>query len=311
MDFFSPRFHLIFLTAASIVLVLLLGMLASAGVVREVVPVSDFGELQSRFSEADLQYFSDALADADIAEQPGEQQLIDVMRWVMNNVTEVGSPVSKNPVEIFESGRALCGGMSLVFSAAAQSRGYVTREVDLIASPGNLYDTHVLTEVKVDGEWLIFDPTFNLTFVDSDNRKLGVSEVQRSIYRTSVPLATPVFHGDVAYPARLETYPIDWQIHFASAYAFPKTLVETARSSVVSKFSFLPVYGYFFGAKKYYLAPDGQSHRYQKVFNAAYFLAMLLLPVLMMVSASLLAFGLLTGRKLRRKTAPSPASQEY
>lgn len=289
---FRPRTHILLVAIGVLAWVGATQFMIDAGVLRQIVAVTEFGDVSSQFDPADLDFFRDRLSVTEIPTMEGREQLIALMSWVMNNIAVVGPHSSSNPVEIFEEGRALCGGMALVYSAAAQSLGFSTREIDLVASPGNRFDTHVLTEVKVDGRWEVFDPTFNTTYVDEMMSPLGVAEIQSSIYDSASPVAEPVFHGEVSYGARLDEYPTNWQVLFANAYAAPKVVADTAIEFPRSKMRFVPIHNVFFGSKKYYLSKDGALHRYGKTFNAFYFLTMLILPVLILASSVMFVGGL-------------------
>ncbi len=61
---------------------------------------------------------------------------------------------------------AQCGDFAELFMAASHSVGIPAREVVLLRNPPwDKYDTHVATELYIDGKWVFMDPTFDSHFL--------------------------------------------------------------------------------------------------------------------------------------------------
>jgi len=80
----------------------------------------------------------------------------------------------------------ICGGLSMNFVVALASFGFRHRAVGLFSDIEN-YDSHVSVEVLIGNRWIIFDPTFNLNFVDEQTRYLSWYEVRNQCLRGVTP----------------------------------------------------------------------------------------------------------------------------
>lgn len=283
----------IFFVIAAINFLFFIVILAS-GETKYVVPTKSFGDIASEYHPEITEYFSKQLETTNIPALKGEAQLLELMKWVMNEIGDDTQQTGNDAVSVFEGGHAICGGMSLVFSAAAQSLGYKSREIDLFVSPGNLMDTHAFVEVYLDGRWQIFDPTFNVTYVDEAGQNLGAQEVQNRLLRRGGGGVEALFHGQVIYPVRLESYYVNWRAVFGTVTTVPKTPFYTRSNFIHETLRRLPFSGYFMRPNRYYLTPDGKIARYMKVHNFVYVLAYLVLPLILIV-----IFLVLAGRGYR------------
>lgn len=264
-----------------------------------VTPARSFGDLTSEFHPDIKSYFSKQLAETNIPALEGKAQILELMKWVMNKIPDDTPHVSNNAIEIFEGGHAICGGMTLVLSAAAQSLGYRSREIELMASPGNLLDTHVVAEIYLDDQWQVFDPTFNVTYIDESGDGLSAEEIQYRLLRNGGGTVEPMFHGDVNYPVRHENYYLRWPTVFGTVTMRPLSELHTRFGSFNVILRNLPLSGYFFAPNRIYLTPDGKIARYMKVHNFVYVLTFLVLPVLLLIIFVVLVIGAL--RQISRR----------
>lgn len=69
-----------------------------------------------------------------------------------------------------------CGGISYTYQDMLAAFGIKSRNIQLIASAGGI-DTHVSTEVFINGRWIVMDPTFNLSF-RINGAHVGYAELQ-------------------------------------------------------------------------------------------------------------------------------------
>ena len=117
----------------------------------------------------------------------------------------VSQEANHDPLAIIGRGWGLCFDRSYVFELLAESLGYKVRHVALAST----HATHAVSEVKIDGQWVLFDTTNNATYQDLDGRYLNavdlhfnpepLSEDVRPLYDQFV-YGVNSFHGGFAPP---------------------------------------------------------------------------------------------------------------
>ena len=80
-----------------------------------------------------------------------------------------------------------CGSYALVMARLMEDVGFKARMVQMKAN--GIYGEHNITEVKVDGSWVVVDPLYNLYFKKPDGNLASFADVQRnwSYYKEQVP----------------------------------------------------------------------------------------------------------------------------
>jgi len=210
------------------------------------------------------------------------KDLLVLQGWVGNQV-KLDKPYWGNEsgvrlIELARKGTGLaCGSMSVILVDALTALGLPARRVQLYRTNFNLYDTHVLVEVRLKGRWLALDPTFNLTYELPDKTPLGVAEIQRQLASPGGGDVSAVYHGDRGYPARLDNYPVNWRVLFANAYV-EKPLVDN------SWWFRLPPMRYWFGPARYGFG--NSEGPFSKGHNSFYFLVVVVLPFIAAMSGS-------------------------
>lgn len=208
--------------------------------------------------------------------------LLNIQEWLGNQVSKVGvSSTDADSEELLAFARTggglACGAMAQLFQDLLGVQGIQTRRVQLYRSNFEPTDTHVIVEAQlVNGRWVAFDPTFNLTFHDKEGQALGVAEIRQYIAGLDRDAIITRYHGDRLYPADIQRYDIDWRVLFANAYvasACPDcTLLER-----------LPPLRFWHGPVRYAFGED--IGLLAKQHNRHYFTVVVVYPIL--------AFGVL------------------
>lgn len=231
---------------------LLLGVLQRHGLAVRLLPVAEMaGEddpaYRPRESAENQERFLRQLREEGFA--PGGPaslpQVVALSSWVGDSVSRVGSYWGKERgFGLLQAGLAgtplACGSMSEIFREALVLLGHRARSVQLYAGDF-ARDTHVTVEVWLEGRWVVFDPTFHVTF-EAAGRPLGVAEVQRLLREKRGAEIEPRHHGPRAYPAVLAEYPVEWRQLFANAYVY---------SSSSSRLFLVPPLRWWLGPKWY------------------------------------------------------------
>lgn len=203
-----------------------------------------------------------------------------IMQQVMNSVSS-----GKN-----------CNGMSELFLHALRLQGYKARKLFVVKSIGDPAATHTLVEVYENDKWVVYDPTFNVSF-ERDGQLLGATDIAKSLLDGSFKAIKPLFYGEVAYKARLETYPIYWLAHFNNVLLFKYG--KYSSSWFIRNTFELPL-RYWQGPVLYYFAPSGTPNRYLELLNWLYFFLVCIGPLLFLF-LSLICLALLFIKILKNK----------
>lgn len=213
-----------------------------------------------------------------------------IMQNVMNFVPggKPGKQKSDYIKDIFshaEHGGGLsCAGMAELFLHALRAQGYKARKLFVVKSIGDQYATHTLVEVFENNRWVIYDSTFNVSF-KKDGQLLGAVDISRSLLDGSFKQIEPIFYGSVSYPARLETYPIHWLVHFNNVLMFK---YGNYSSSWFIRNTLQLVTRYWQGPILYYFSPTGKPNDYLELINWFYFFFTCILPLLLLALTGLI-----------------------
>lgn len=219
----------------------------------------------------------------------------EILRWTMDRTDSIGDPgpgtSAAEAYRVAASGGGLvCGPLARLFVTALSARGHAAREVQLARSLFSAGDTHITVEVRVDGRWVVYDPTFHVSFARG-GRLLGAAEIHRALVEGDGDAVEPRFHGPVAYPARLERYDVGWLALYNHVIIY-----EAGGATLPEK---LPPVRYWTGPRWRVLALEGGGPPLWQVGVArdAYLLFIVLLPGTLALVAAVLALG---GRGRRR-----------
>lgn len=132
----------------------------------------------------------------------------------------------------------LCAGMAHVYRDALLSQGIQARKVVLKRQRYGREDTHVTVEAWINGKWRIYDPTFHIT-LKSNGERIGAFDAQDWVLYGKGKPFTIEFLGDVAYPARVETYHVRYEAHFNNVFvelrsgSFPRHIHAYRKDEIV------------------------------------------------------------------------------
>lgn len=282
------------LVALIIADVLALGLLWKVPALTRLEPVppaafDSIGRAEPLPEPADQASFAADLQDVDRPLTP--ESLLD---WVMGQASVVGPGAPGNagaPYSTLEYARSgggvMCGDLALVYHNALAAAGFQSRVVQLWRTPFHALDTHVTTEVLLNGRWVIYDPTFDVSF-RRDGRLLGAVEIHQALRAGMLDAIEPVFHQPIHHLAELEP---GWYEYF--------TNVIISADESRGLLSRLPPFRYWWGPRVRYLAterPLWPVRAQQTIYSAA----VVTLPLAILAVAVALALALL-GRSLMRR----------
>nr|WP_287412519.1 transglutaminase domain-containing protein [Pseudodesulfovibrio sp.] len=198
-------------------------------------------------------------------------QALKIMQQVGNTIT-LTEPASGNGKEILKSGKALCLGMTKAFRALLKDNHIESRRVILKRYMVSRYDIHVASEVKINNKWILFDPTFNLTFHDKDGRNLSAEEIQQNLTYTNKPINLQ-FHGKRAYPANINSYYINLKSLFNIVLVYKNTDHQLRK---------YPISRWWYGPQAHIFDHNKDMAVLITMTNTLYMMAILIMPCLIL-----------------------------
>jgi len=221
-------------------------------------------------------------ADWDLERGVRELDLADVlemMRDVMDEVPRVGAGPGAMDADVIrthvaEGGGLECGDMACLLADSVVNEGGRVRLVTLMRNPGDPWDVHVVAEAEVDGRWVVFDPTFNVTY-EIGGRPVGALEVSETLMGRERARVDAVFHGEVAYPVRLGDYYIDWRPLFDNVFVWSP--------GTSAKWAAVPPVRWWTGPVLYYQSDSVVSVAHLGVLDNLYAVIVLLIPIVLVV----------------------------
>ncbi|OAD22481.1 hypothetical protein THIOM_001712 [Candidatus Thiomargarita nelsonii] len=230
--------------------------------------VNDLQVVKPQYEKTDLSYWVQFFP---------ESEPLTLMSSLMNKVNKVELNPPWDAVSLFEhvqKGKGLaCSGMAEIFASILAAKKFTVRRVGLLRTLGDRYSAHAIIEILVNGRWVIFDPTFNVTF-ERDGHLVGAQDIHRALLDGNFNEIKPIFHGEVAYPARLDKY----YMHYLSLYN--NVLILEPAKKFWHK---LPPFRYWMGTK-YYVQIEkelGQRNEHMHFFNNLNFFFVALLPIVL------------------------------
>jgi len=228
---------------------------------------------------------------------------VELLRAVMNSVTRVGPDPSGGVREFLAHAKAggglVCFGMAHLYAAAASGNGLQARIIGLSRNLGDRYDAHTTVEVRQNGRWVLFDPTFNVSFA-RDGILLGAEEIQKAFLDGTFQSITPVSYRPVVYPARLDAGLLTLLPLFNNVF-----VLDAQRERLVK----LPPFRYWLGPRIYVKTLPGHPNEHVRFVNTLYWIASAFLPLL---GVAILALGGLcwwASRRVAASDAPDDKDQ--
>ena len=105
-----------------------------------------------------------------VADQSSDEAKMQaVCDYVFSKATPQETPFEMEPREVLEQGSRYCGHLSAAMKALLVAGGYKSRGVNItdgMSPPG----THIVVEVYYDGGWHLYDPTYGVSFRNTDGQ---------------------------------------------------------------------------------------------------------------------------------------------
>jgi SAM-dependent methyltransferase len=250
---------------------------------------------------ADVAVRPSEVRDSDlVAREFSGRDPVELLRAVMNGVTRVGPDPPGGVRQILEHAQAggglVCFGMAHLYAAAARGNGLQARIIGLSRNLGDRYDAHTTVEVRQEGRWVLFDPTFNVSFA-RNGILLGAEEIQQALLEGTFQTIVPVFYGPVKYPARLETYYLHWLPLFNNVFVLDAGGIRLAK---------FPPIRYWLGPRIYVRTVAGHPNEHIRFWDGLYLWSAVILPFLGLAFLALGGLGLCVRRKATRLDSLSP-----
>lgn len=200
---------------------------------------------------------------------------VALLTEVMNQVRAIDTFIAEDPLAIYRHAQAggglVCEGMAKLYHAVLVAHGFDARIVGLKRNLLGVYDTHTTVEVLVDGKWVIYDPTFHVSY-QRNGELLGAQAIKESLYDGTYTAIHPIFYGDVRYPARLDSYYMNW------LPLYNNVLVWAAPTDAF--WSKLPPFRYWWSSRYYYQPLSAQQIQRHRFVNQLYFGVIVIMPSL-------------------------------
>jgi hypothetical protein len=250
------------------------------GIFARLIAVENLSEYETEFDTSTAAIISSEI-------KGGSEE--EIRENLMNRVTNTGSDHSDSPIVLLEQTKngkgMICGGLASVYYNALNGQGYKARMVKLLRQSVHTLDVHQTVEVWQDGAWKISDPTFNVEFWKNENR-IGAEEIQKSVISGDYKDVEFRFMGEVRYPARLNEYYLNWQPLFNNVLIMGRS-VYSAQMRFGAFLAKVPPFRYWFGPLYFYQMDSVDQHALNK---AVYFMAMVVLPLLLVFLAIVACF---------------------
>ena len=192
--------------------------------------------------------------------------------------------------------------MSRIFTDAARTVGFKARRVQLVRTLLNDKDTHVTSEVLLDDHWVVFNPTFNVSY-EKGGRLLGAAEIHQSTLDGTAETIRPVFSGEVEYPARLKDYYLNWLALYSNVAIF-----QEAQDNRYSRF---PPFRFWLGPSLEYLESQPTGLWQLRFANQEYFFYAVILPFVAVLCSVVCVCFLQASRHAPRKVVPARARIQH
>lgn len=121
------------------------------------------------FSSSDLSFIRETSNFIVLDRTTDEERVVSLMNWTHYHMIFTQNETLHNPVTLIRERKGMCDEYSLVLIAMASSLGYDGRLVRLTGDGG-----HFVTEILINGTWVVFDPTFD-RYYKENGELLGVN----------------------------------------------------------------------------------------------------------------------------------------
>lgn len=243
-----------------------LWLLMDAGYTSRIIIVDDLDLVSPK---------EDIGADLEWTNRFTASQPRDLLKEVTSFVTKVGAEPSGDAatmiMHIENGGGLICSGMAKVYASLANAKGLQSRRIMLTRHLFNRFDTHQTVEILYQNRWVIFDPTFSVSYA-LGGQLLGAGDVQKALLNGDANEIVLIEYKKNTYPASLEQYYMDWPLLFNNVFVI-KESTELWRK--------MPPMRYWYGPTRYAGRIDGISNEHIHFANMIYFVFWVMLPLVM------------------------------
>ena len=241
-------------------------------------------------------------AEEEFARRFAGDDPVEIMAKVRDAVTCVDDdPGTEDPTALLEhaddGGGLVCTGLASIYRAALEANGFDARIVVLSRFLTDPYDTHTTVEVREGHKWVIYDPTFGVTF-ERAGQKLGAQDIKCALIEGGIEEIEPQLQDDgSSYPARLDAYYMDWTSLFSNV---------VVREPAPSSWAKMPIVRWWLGERRFYEVTSGHQGRNTVFLDALYWTAAGILPIIslaLLIAVVIIAMYIqLSARRRRQKT---------
>ena len=256
---------------------LLFNLLHRAGGLYRVIATTSLQALNPK-----QQYHPNVAFKDKIAKEPWAQsdqvleRCLGALRWTMDQVhTTLDHSRLKEPEELLKfaakGGGVLCYGMAVLFQYVLSALGIYSRILILYSNLFNSSEIHATVEVLLDGKWVVFDPTFHISFTDTDNNLLSATDIRENLFTGRFQDNNIKFYGEVAYPIRVDKYYINIFLMFNNIF-----VLEQGNLNLLAM---IPPWRYWYGPKLYYQKLALESDQHLRFWQWLYLIIVLIIPI--------------------------------
>jgi len=203
------------------------------------------------------------------------ERCLGALRWTMDQVhTTLNHSRHREPEELLKfaakGGGVLCYGMAVLFQYVLSALGINSRILILYSNLFNSSEIHATVEALLDGKWVVFDPTFHISFTDKDNKLLSALDIRENIFTGRFRDINIIYYGEVAYPIRVEKYYINIFLMFNNIFVLDQ--------GNLNFLAMIPPLRYWYGPKLYYQKLALESDQHLRFWQWIYLIIVLLIP---------------------------------
>ncbi|XAM01112.1 transglutaminase domain-containing protein [Phycisphaeraceae bacterium D3-23] len=253
-------------------------LLRRAGVWARPVGVGALDAVGSAEATLDVDVRERVIRALGASHEGGAALCLAGLRWLVEQCPADGKADDEHaagdarfdPVLFPQTHRPHCGEIAAVYRGVLAALGVESRTVWLRKNVFDPHDSHVSVEARIDGRWVLIDPTFHATFVDAEGQLLGAQEVKAYLFKGQRAAVTPVVHGRALCPLALDDYYVDVLACFNNVFI----LDDPTRPALLK----LPPMRYVLGPRLYYEKLADESVAHLRVWRRLYCAAAFGLP---------------------------------
>lgn len=208
-----------------------------------------------------------------------EEKSIKALQWLMGKINSypVHTNIRKNSssalLGLIEQDKKglICYNMAQLYSDILYAAGVQSRIVFLQRNIFDMRDTHATVEAFINGRWVIFDPTFGVSFIDAQDRLLSSQEVKSLLFNSIQNVVNTRFYGSAGFVGRVEKYYLNILVCFNNIFVY-----DSAKFRSIWRYT--PLRFMFYG-KLYYEKLPNESVAHLEFLRKIILFSTIILPV--------------------------------